>query len=220
MGVLCGFGPYPSTSTASYSRQCALALGFSSGSRTAANTSRTFCGVMLGTYIAITQFTNQYNFYAVNDAISGSYYTIDTTWLGGYSAGSMDTNSSVNLSVGTGVVNMIAPNQVDAKQRRFPIIVEISASSTTNMQVKMFALPQQTLVNGDYTSNQLINAISASVQVTGITCSFTQAGTASFVQKTLTNCTHDKVAYPMDTAFIDFSGGAFEVYDWYIFKVR
>ncbi len=221
MGLLCGIAP--SYVTTSYTRNLGIALGFCSGSWSSGNPygNRTWCGAMLGSYILTdTGWTSQYVFTPTADATSGSYYTMVQTWLGGHSAGVEDANSSINLSTGTGVTNIL-PNQMDPKQRRFPLIVEISASSTTNMQVKMFALPQQTLINGDYTATQLISALVNSVQVTGITCSFTQAGTASFVQKTLTNVTHDKVAYPMDTAFIDVSGApAFEVYDWYIYKVR
>ena len=181
---------------------------------------RTFLGVLMGSLILITNWTNNYDWPYVNDTISGSYWTTNQAWIGGYSGGSMDTNSSLNLSVGTGVTVMI-PNNLDVKQRRFPLVFEVSASTTTNMQVKSFGLPPNTLMNGDYTPSQLISCLVNSVQVTGITCSFTQAGTASLVQRSITNIAHDIVAYPLDTAFVNYTGAPpFEIYDWYIYKVR
>lgn len=219
MGLLCGLGP---TTSQPFIRNGGIIMGFSSGSATGANREfpKTMVGVCIGTFILITNFSSNYEWTYVNDTVSGSYYDINRAWIGGWSAGSLDANSSVNLSVGTGVTVML-PNNLDAKQRRFPLILEISASSTTNMQVKSFGLPSNTLMNGDYTPAQLIACLSASVQITGITCSFTQAETASLNQRSITNITHDKTAYPLDTAFVDFTGTPpLEIYDWYIYKVR
>jgi hypothetical protein len=213
MGLLCGIGAVPSQS---YHRRVGLALGFSSGSRDMANSSqaRTFAGTLFGAYLMITGWTNNYMFAYNNNPTSGSYFNIDTCWIGGYSAGSLDANSSINLTTSTG--NYYFANNGSVPQRRMPIILELSASSTTNLVIKVYG-PTGSLQNIDYTSAQLLAALTSSF-ATGITGS---NGVGIFASKTTTNITHNTTTYPLDTAFINWAGGMpFEVYDWYIYKVR
>lgn len=207
MGILCGIGEYQSQS---YNRNLGLSLGFSSGSRTFANfnASRTFVGSFLGTYIYPTAYSNTYWFWFGNDAVSGSYFSIDTCFIGGQSAGGLDTNSTINLTYNQG--NFWIANNGAAQQRRTPFILELSASTATNFVVKLYGI-SGSAQNIDYTSASLLAALTGSLTASGF----------PMTMKGINNITHDKNAYPLDTSYVEWQGGTpFEIYDWYIYKVR
>lgn len=214
MGLLCGIKAGVSQS---YHRNYGLCLGFCSGSNTDLATSsnvKTWAGAMFGSYIYTTPYTNTYWFWHFTDVTSGSYFGIDTCWIGGSSSGVEDTNSSVNLSSNTG--NFYFANNATVPFRRLPIILEISASSATNLVIKVNCATGS-LENIDYTSDQLLAALTGSGG-NGITGS---NGARTLATKIITNITHNRSTYPLDTAFVDWAGGGqFEIYDWYIYKVR
>jgi hypothetical protein len=217
MGILCGI---KAGNSQPYQRNYGLALGFCNGTTgsatdvATANNARSWVGAFFGAYIQLTGFTSTYWFWHNTDT-SGSGFGIDTIYVGGQTAGSFDAGSSINLTTNTG--NFWFANNAATPNRKIPLILELSASSTTNVVVKCFGVTGSRC-NQDYTADQLITALTAAT-VTGITSSY---GTASFSQKWINNITHNTAAAPfLDTAFIDWSGGsAFEIYDWYIYKVR
>ena len=212
IGLLCGINAIPSQS---YNRTVGLCIGISSGSRDLASTqNRTWAGAIFGSYILATPFINYYPFWYNTSAVCGSYFSVNTCYIGGFTNGSVDANSSVNLSTNTG--NFYFANNGSVPLRRMPIIVELSASSTTNLVIKVNCATGS-LQNIDYTSAQLLAALTSSGG-NGITGS---SGAQTMATKTITNITHNTSTSPLDTVFVDWSGGInFEIYDWYIYKVR
>lgn len=215
MGLLCGIKGGLSQS---YNRNLGLCLGFCSGSTTDLATStnyKTWVGAMFGSYIfGNTQYPNIYMFWNYTDVNSGSWYGIDTCWMGGQTTNSIDTNSTVNMTTSTG--HFWFANNATVPARRMPLILEISASSTTVMTIKAYG-PSGSLQNIDYTTAQLLAALTSS-NANGITGS---NGAQLFAAKTLGSIVHNFTTFPIGTAFVDWAGGCpFEIYDWYIYKVR
>jgi len=209
MGLLCGINEYPSQS---YRRCWGCSLGFSSGSNTmfGQKTLRTFIGVGVGNSTRLAGVINPYFFNYVADTISGSFFTITDCGWGGYTTGSLTPATTFQ----TFLSPIIIANEGDISQRKSIIILEISSSSTTSQTVKLWGMPSSSLANRDYTSDDLLAALTGSKTVTP------SARGISLSSMTLGSILHNKTNYPLDTASIECNGGMpMEVYNWYIYKV-
>jgi hypothetical protein len=211
MGITCGIGD---ASTQSYGRNCGLSMGFSSGSHTyyQDRNTRTFLGMNAESHM-FPKWGNTYAMSYVNDTISGSFFALADATLVGYTLGVYNVPHSTTF---TSYGYFMIANEGDPKQRKSLLILEVSYSADAVSTVtKLYGMVSQSAINLDYTSGSLLAALTSSqvgtLSASGIGMGYMATGGINF----------NKSTYPLDTAFIEWSGGMpFEIYDWYIFKVQ
>ena len=210
MGITCAIKEFPSQS---YDRNLGYVWGVSSGSRFMFNnvSDTTWVGVGTGMVQQLVGYGSIPMMFQ-ND-ISGSFFYNRSYIPMGYITGSV---VSINAYTYDTAVYWTIANLGDAIQRRSLLMLEVSSSGNNYIITQCGMLSSSVTSrnsNKNYTSDDLKAILTSSI--------LPPTASGVLMNSLSSTITYNSSSYPLDTVFFGFIGGIpFELYDWYIYKIR